>query len=74
MASSKIPLSVRVPSSIHRKLQTLSESTGKSLSDLSVEALASYLGEDTPTVGDRLTNLEREVAALRGKLQALATA
>lgn len=69
--SRKTNVSVRLEQTTVDKLQSLADETGLSLSDLGREAIARYLGEEVPTVGDRLTRLEREVAALQGKFRLL---
>jgi hypothetical protein len=61
-----------VPSGIVAKIKAMADQAGVPMTDLVVEALGRYVGEDVVTVGDRLSALEREVEALRGKLRSLA--
>ncbi len=67
--SRKTNVSVRLEQTTVDKLQSLADETGLSLSDLGREAIARYLGEQVPTVGDRLTRLEREIENLKSRLR-----
>lgn len=68
----KKPLSVRVPDSVYGEITRIAQETNRSVSAIAVEALASYAGVvHVETIGDRISELERQVGELRGKLRAL---
>lgn len=69
--SRKSNLSCRLDPTLLKKLQKLAGETGLTTSDLAREAIARYLGEEAPTVGDRLTRLERQVELLQNRLRLL---
>jgi hypothetical protein len=73
MTEAKRPLSVRLPLVIYQKLESQSEETGLSLTEVVISVLGAAVGEAVATPGDRLTALEREVGELRGKLRSLAS-
>lgn len=67
------PVTVRVPVEYLEKLKDLAAPADKSLTDVVLEAIAAYLGEDRETVPARLDAIETEVKELRGKLRSLAS-
>jgi predicted transcriptional regulator len=64
-------VSVRVPVNVFSRLEELSQVTGLTNTELAREAIAQYCGVNVQTVGDRLAELEREVAALHRKFKVL---
>lgn len=57
-------ISARIPAELFQNLQEMTEATGMDLTTVVTEALRAYLGTDVARVGDRLTLLEKKVAAL----------
>ncbi len=68
----KRTLSVRIPGELFDRLEAMKSEAGLDLTAIVTEALAAYAGIEIETVPDRLSKLESELAALRGKLRILA--
>lgn len=73
MSEPKETVGVRIPKSWVAKLEHMAEETNLSKTDLLVEAIGRYLGEDVSGVSDRLQKLEREVNEIKKKFLNLAT-
>jgi predicted transcriptional regulator len=67
--SRKSNLSCRLDPTLLKKLQKLAGETGLTTSDLTREAIALYLREEAPTVGDRLSRVERELENLKRRFR-----
>lgn len=69
--ASKKNIGARLPVEMVNRLEEMAEDTGKPMSNFIEEAIGQYLGMSVDVTADRLTRLERELEALRGKLRLL---
>jgi hypothetical protein len=65
---SKSQLGVRIPNTLLNKLNSYTQETGTSKTEVVVSAIAEYLGyADSVPLSQRMRELEKRVAALEGK-------
>ncbi|EAZ93149.1 hypothetical protein [Crocosphaera chwakensis] len=65
---SKSQLGLRIPTSLFNELDRYVEETGTSKTEVVCRAIAEYLGcADNIPLSQRMTEIERRVAALEGK-------
>lgn len=64
----KAMVGARIPKAWVEKLKALSEATGRSQTDLIVEAISRFLDEEVDTMSDRLLSVEQEIHVLHQHL------